>query len=268
MHRSHTDTHKDGRTRAKRTSCSARVSEYLASSIKVDILVETQLLILTLSTGVQDAISFPDFRCFASNQTGNTVLMAVGAAGIGGDLFHLPSIGVSLALFVAGAAMTGHIGHAIGSRRRAWLLFTNLTQTAMVFGAAAIQFTHGVQQTGGWAWATIALLSFSSGAQVGACRAMQVPEITTAMATAAWVDFVIDPNFLVQSNRPRNRRALFLAFLVAGSFMGAFMRVRIGSAWALVVSALGKTLATAILLFSEEEPRREFPTPMLVSESP
>jgi uncharacterized membrane protein YoaK (UPF0700 family) len=229
------------------------LSRYLSSSVRVDVLVELQLLLLTLSTGIQDAISFPDFRCFASNQTGNTVLLAVGAAGFSGDIFHLPTLGVSLAAFVAGAVTTGQMGHVVGARRRGWLLLTNLAQTVMVFGAAAIQFSHGVHDSGGWALGAITLLAFSSGAQVACCRAMQIPEITTAMATAAWVDFVIDRDFLVVSNRPRNRRALFLAFLVAGSFMGAYMHRTIGSANALVVSGAGKVLVTALLLLNRRE---------------
>lgn len=237
-----------------RASRSVKLAKYLSTSIRVDVLVEIQLLILTLSTGIQDAISFPDFQCFASNQTGNTVLLAVGAAGFNGDMFHLPMLGVSLALFVTGAIMTGQIAHVVGARRRDWLFFTNLIQTAMVFGAAGIQFSHGVQESGRWAMGAISLLAFSSGAQVASCRPMQIPEITTAMATAAWVDFVIDPQLLAASNRPRNRRALFLALLVAGSFMGAYMHMRIGSACALVVSGAGKALVTGLLLFNREEP--------------
>jgi len=248
------ETQRTHSSTTNRASISAKVFKYTFASIEVNILIELQLLILTLSTGIQDAISFPDFGCFASNQTGNTVLLAVGLAGVDSNLVHLPSIGLSLALFLAGAALTGHVGHAIGSRRRAWLLLTNLIQTAMVFGAAAIQFAHGVTETGGWALGAIGLLAFSSGAQVASCRAMQVPEITTAMATAAWVDFIIDPKILVVSNRSRNRRALFLVFLVAGSFAGAFMQLRIGSGMALVVSAIGKSLAMGLLFVIKEEP--------------
>lgn len=39
---------------------------YLSAKITVDITVEIQLLIQTLATGIQDAVSFPDFGCFAS----------------------------------------------------------------------------------------------------------------------------------------------------------------------------------------------------------
>lgn len=34
---------------------------------------------LSFATGIQDAIAYPDFSCFASNQTGNTIILAIGA---------------------------------------------------------------------------------------------------------------------------------------------------------------------------------------------
>jgi uncharacterized membrane protein YoaK (UPF0700 family) len=58
---------------------------YLAATLRANLFIELQLLLLTFIIGVQDAIAIPDFKCFASNQTGNTVILAVGAAGIGGD---------------------------------------------------------------------------------------------------------------------------------------------------------------------------------------
>lgn len=227
---------------------------YSLFDLNVDNLVEFQLLLATFCTGLQDAISYPDFRCFASNQTGNTVVLAVGIANYNynaskmDSLFHLPNIAMSLGMFLAGAIITGQMGNYIGGRRRGWQFATNLAQTAMVFGAAAIHFTHDVEQTGNWALAIVALLAFSSGAQVAAARAFRVQEITTAMATAAWVDLVIDPKLLGTNNHSRDRRALFLASLIAGSFAGAFMYSKIGSPCALVVSAAGKTLVTAMML--------------------
>jgi uncharacterized membrane protein YoaK (UPF0700 family) len=246
-----------GGTPMEPPTSSFRLSQYFYSAIRVDTLVEIQLLLLTFSTGIQDAISFPDFLCFASNQTGNTVVLAVGLAGYSGELFHLPNIGMSLAMFLAGAVVTGRIGNYIGPRRRAWLLLTNLLQTAMVIAAAAIQFFHRVQASGPWALGAIALLAFSSGAQVASARPMEIPEITTAMATAAWVDLVIDPKISDVRNRSRDRRALFLASLVAGSFAGAFMHSRIGSPLALVVSAIGKAIVTATLLINRRPPQEE-----------
>jgi Protein of unknown function (DUF1275) len=81
-------------------------------------------------------------------------------------------------------------------------------------------------------------------------RPMRVQEITTAMATAAWVDLVIDPQLLAVHNHARDRRALFLVALVAGSFAGAYAHPPIGSANTLILSAVGKMLVTVTLLFN------------------
>ncbi|KAJ9634395.1 hypothetical protein H2204_006220 [Knufia peltigerae] len=225
-----------------------RLKRYLLSSIGVDWLIETQLLLLTFSTGMQDAISFPDFHCFASNQTGNSVILAVGLAGQGGDLFDIKNVGVSLAVFVSGALVTGQIARIVGPRLRVWLFVTHLMQTVMGFGAAILQATYGPNESGPSALGAISLLAFSSSAQVASMRPFRIQEITTAMATAAWVDLVIDPKLLAMNNHPRDRRALFLGILIAGSFAGAFAHRRIGSSNTLIIAAAIKLLVTVSLL--------------------
>lgn len=235
----------------------SRLQKYFFSSLRVDYLIELQLLVLSFSTGIQDAISFPDFHCFASNQTGNSVVLAVGLAGQGGDLFSLPNVGLSLGMFISGAIITGQIANVVGPRRRAWLLLTHLMQTIMSFAAAVVQAFWPNQTFGPSALPAIALLAFSSGAQVASMRPLRIPEITTAMATAAWVDLVVDPKLLAVKNHSRDRRAMFLAALVVGSFAGAFMHISIGSSNALIVSAAGKLLVTVTLLFNREQPREE-----------
>jgi uncharacterized membrane protein YoaK (UPF0700 family) len=231
----------------------SKMRTYLAAPLCADLLIELQLLLLTFGIGVQDAIAFPEFKCFASNQTGNTVVLAVGAAGLGGDHFSLLNIGISLATFVTGATITGQIANVVGANRRDWLLVTHLTQALMVFGAAAVQGASGGQGTGPFAMGSIALLAFSSGAQVASMRPMRIQEITTAMATAAWVDFVIDPRLLSTKNRPRNRRALFLLTLIGGSFAGAFMYKIFGSANTLTLAAMVKLSVTFTLLLNKPQ---------------
>lgn len=83
------------------------------------------------------------------------------------------------------------------------------------------------------------------------------------MATAAWVDLVIDPRLLVfgtapdKVNRPRNRRLAFLATLVAGSLVGAGVYRTAGSAVAVFVSAGGKAVVTGMYFFNGSEEWRE-----------
>ncbi|KAL2022782.1 hypothetical protein VTK56DRAFT_4598 [Thermocarpiscus australiensis] len=252
--------------------------QYLNDNVRPSAFAELELVILTFCIGVQDAVSFPDFHCFASNQTGNTVflMLAVVLPEMNGDMFVTANIGVALGLFLAAAWLTGQLGHVIGARRRLWLVLCNLTQTCLVFAAAGVQYWYVgsgvsflagsgnktvvvVDTAGGSGSSTsstlvaIGLLAAAAGSQVVQSRSLRMPEISTAMATAAWVDLLIDRDLFALRNRPRNRRLGFLGALILGSLAGAFIFRRLGSAAALVVSGAGKMLVTVMFLFNEAE---------------
>lgn len=55
------------------------------NNIKEDLLRESELVLLSFATGIQDAASCVDYGCFASNQTGNMLFLALvyAAAAIG-----------------------------------------------------------------------------------------------------------------------------------------------------------------------------------------
>lgn len=211
-----------------------------------------------------DAVSFPDFHCFASNQTGNTVflVLAIVLPEMNGEMFVTANIGVALGFFLAAAWLTGQLGHIIGPRRRLYLLVCNAVQTALVFAAAAVQYAQHASTPGGElhlagprTLVAIGLLASAAGSQVVLSRALAMTEITTAMATAAWVDLVIDPGLVrgLTKNRPRNRRVAFLTALVLGTLAGAFIYKRVGSPAALVVSGAGKALVTGMFFWSPQE---------------
>ena len=226
---------------------------HLLSPVRKDILGEIELLCLTFCTGMQDAATYPDYHCFASNQTGNTVLLVLCAIvpGVARSVFAVPNISLSLAFFLFGAFATGQIGNRVDCRRRLWILTTNLLQTAMVFAAAALQFRVKGDESPIIAGAIVALLACASGSQVVLSRSLNMSEISTAAATAAWVDLLIDPHMCGLKNRPRDRRALFLIALVAGSFVGAgFYRLSGGSRWSILISGVGKLLVTLMFLFN------------------
>ncbi|KAL5603781.1 hypothetical protein FOVSG1_006531 [Fusarium oxysporum f. sp. vasinfectum] len=202
----------------------------------------------------QDMIEALEARqCFASNQTSNSVVLAIGVAGDHDNFLSSSNVGLSLGMLLSGALVTGQLANAVGSRGRAWLIVSHIAQTILTFAAAAIHTISDDKGTGSSAKASLALLAFASGAQVASMRPFRIQEITTAMATACWVDFVIDQNLFELKNRPRDRQAAFLVALVAGSFAGAFVRSRVGSSNALIVSAAGKTLVTLTFLFNPEE---------------
>lgn len=202
-----------------------------------------------------DAVSFPDYHCFASNQTGNTVflMLALVLPQLNGEMFFTASIGAALGFFLAGGWITGQLSHIIGPRNRLWLVTCNFLQAAMVFGAGAIQHVYGIDLEGRRTIAVLALLAFASGSQVVQSRSLAMTEISTAMATAAWVDLMIDPKLFALTNRPRTRRVVFLLALVIGALLGAAIYRTAGSSVAILVSAGGKLLVAFMYLFNEAE---------------
>lgn len=192
---------------------------------------------------------------FASNQTGNTIFLAVGAAGIAPENFSFQNIGFSLGFFVLGGWIMGQIGNVVGSRRRLWVLLSSLIQTALIWAAVAIEYTMPTQRSGKQAWLVLALLAFAAGGQVAMARGLKIVEITTAMATAAYVDLVVDPNLYGWNNRGRNRRAAFLVTLSLGGFAGAYANKGMGSAFSVLLSAVLKTIASVAFAFNAGSPR-------------
>ena len=172
---------------------------------------------------------------------------------LNGNMFVTSNIGVALGAFLGGGYLTGQLSHLIGPRKRWWLLLCNFLQTCMVFGAAALQYTHGTAEEGSVALAVVGLLALSAGSQVVQSRSLAMTEISTAMATAAWVDLVIDQRLFQTKNRPRTRRVAFLASLVAGALVGAAIYREAGSATAIVVSAAGKSVVTLLYFFTTSD---------------
>jgi uncharacterized membrane protein YoaK (UPF0700 family) len=221
--------------------------DYLLDDIREDIILESQLLLLSFATGIQDAAAWTEFSCFASNQTGNTLFLAIGVAGLADNAYSFQNIGMSLGSFVAGGLVMGQIGNQVGVRKRFWLLATSIIQTAMVFVAAAIRRYY---QGASAALLALFLLAFSSGGQVAMSRSLKITEITTAMATAAYVDVVVDPEILQRHNRLRNRRVLFLAMITAGCFVGAFVMKASNSTLTIVLCGVCKVIVTVVFFFS------------------
>ncbi|KAL3440416.1 hypothetical protein BJX65DRAFT_300503 [Aspergillus insuetus] len=188
---------------------------YLNEDIREDFLLECQLLLLSFATGIQDAAAWPEF-----------------ASGLANNAYGFSNIGMSLAMFILGGLVMGQMGNWFGVRRRLWLLLSSIIQTP-----------EGPDALG-----AIACLAFSSGAQVAMSRSLKITEITTAMATAAYIDVVVDPGLLKLHNRLRNRRVMFLVMLTTGCFVGAFAVRAVNSSFALLWCAVGKSMVTVSLL--------------------
>lgn len=180
-------------------------------------------------------------------------MLAVILPDLNGEMFITANIGAALGFFLLGGWVTGQVSHLVGPRVRLWLVICNFLQSCLVFAAAAIQYIHGASLGGRDAVLVVALLAFASGSQVVQSRSLEMTEISTAMATAAWMDLMIDPGLFKLKNRPRTRRVMFLATLVLGALAGAGIYRSAGSWVAILVSAAGKMLVTGMYLFNSTD---------------
>lgn len=178
------------------------------------------------------------------------MFIVIGAANLEGAAYNLSHVGMSLGAFIAGCWTVGQIGHFVGVRKRLWLIASSAFQTALVYAAATIQYSLPTQQGSSEALTAIFFLAFSSGAQVALGRSLQITDITTAMATAAFADVAADSNLLKLENRPRNRRIIFLLMLITGCLVGAFSQAAINTTFAIVLCAICKTIATFTFLLN------------------
>ena len=228
----------------------SRIATYLSAQLAPDAFLEVELMLLAFAAGINDATTFPDYRVFASNQTGNTALLAVGALGLAQETVDLRDVGFSLGLFVVGGTLLGQLGHRRGRTKRSWLLCTNIVQTLFVFAAAALRHWVSTDIDNSARFAVICLLAFASGGQVAMARTVDVPEVTTAMVTSAYIDLVTDRALFAARNRPRNRRGAFVLALLLGSFIGAAAYREVSPAFALLLAGLVKLGVCISLLFN------------------
>lgn len=233
--------------------------------------LEYELLALALATGIIDAVSFPKFHCFVSNQTGNTVLFAVTAFALFGTrqetTFQVPAphLATSLGFFIVGVFAAGQISNRLETKSsRWWLLTTNILQTVFVLLASLLSLLFPTGHYDGTAINTapilcsIGLLALSSGSQVAMSRQLGMPEIPTTQATAAYVDLFVDPQFFVpiRENRSRNRRVAFITTLCIGSFIGAPAYHYVNTALAIFLAAIIKIFVTIMFFFNKTKEQR------------
>ena len=94
------------------------------------------LLLLTVSTGLVDAVSYLGLgRVFTANMTGNVVLLGFGIAGTAG----LPVVAplVSLGAFLAGSGIGGALAHRADDRAPMLRLALGL-EAALILAAALV----------------------------------------------------------------------------------------------------------------------------------
>ncbi|KXT17765.1 hypothetical protein AC579_3647 [Pseudocercospora musae] len=222
---------------------------YFFQEVAGDKYLEFQLLLMTMVTGALDAMTFTQYRVFASKMTGNTLFLALYA-------FRLPAldpgieknVGISIGVFIFGAIFFGHLGHVSRQRRRIWLLISNSFQAILMLAAAAIRYWVSRNRTGSGAMAIIACLAFAESGQIANALNVSMPELNTTMITGALIQLCTDKDIFKVHNTKRNRRLAFFTAMLAGCFIGtAVLAKRSPSAVIVVVAAMKGALVISFL---------------------
>ncbi|KAH8078334.1 DUF1275 domain protein [Filobasidium floriforme] len=201
------------------------------------------LLIVTLTTGLLDASTFSSFNVFASNQTGNAILLTLAAANAAPVELH--NTAASLGGFLFCGLVAGKLGNWMGNRNRGWLLMSNLVQLVILLlvtilsspSIHILESTHRASQ-----WITLLLLASSAGFQVAMAKTSGVQEVPTAMLTSPFIEFATDKALYKKWTaggcvKSRNRRAIYITCLMGGSLIGAYMHRYTGGATSVLILA-------------------------------
>jgi uncharacterized membrane protein YoaK (UPF0700 family) len=191
----------------------------------------TLLIVLTVTTGLVDAVSFLGLnRVFVANMTGNVVFLGFALAGDPQLSMWAPL--VALAAFTAGAWSAGRVAGWLQDARRGFAALT-AAHTLLVSGALAVAQVAGHRESGVQA-ALIGLLGYGMGLQNAAAFRLAVPDlVTTTVLTTILTRLAADP-----PGRAVLRRSVSLAALFSGAVTGAVLYLSTGPVPVLATAAL------------------------------
>lgn len=231
------------------------------------------LYIVTFATGLLDAISYGTFYVFASNQTGNVIILLSLSLDLRSRYENdrgpsILTVGISLASFITFAFLSGRVGLKYGHQLRYWLLLSTSVQCFLFLITAILMQLHVLSTDDQNVFPThpkldaipMAILASAAGLQVSQARTSGVNEIPTAMLTSPMVDFLVHPDLLVwqlRSNgnpgvKSRNIRAMYIFCLVSGVVVGAAIDLHQGVAAATFMAFAVRFVGLMILFISPE----------------
>jgi uncharacterized membrane protein YoaK (UPF0700 family) len=211
--------------------------------------VPALLLVLTMTTGVIDAVSVLGLgRVFTANMTGNIVFLGFALARVPG--FSLRRSLAALAAFLVGAVIGGRLGLRRDGSPRRWLFTVAVVEATLFFAAAlaASGFDRDTLAPVGRLYALIALTAVAMGIRNATVRRLAVPDLTTTVLTLTLTGLGAD-SWLAGGTNPRwGRRVASVAAMLAGAIVGATLVLSVGLAWPLALTATLTLLATLVYL--------------------
>ena len=206
-----------------------------------DTSLRAALLILSLVTGIVDAVSVLGFGVFTANMTGNVVFLGFAVAGAPG--FSMARSATSLGAFLIGALIGGRLGSAKAGVRRSWLTTVAVCEAALLFVAAVASTGFATSAPG--LYAVIILMAVAMGLRNATVRQLAVPDLTTTVLTLTLTGIAADSSLAGGKNPRIWRRIGSVVAMFVGAVVGTLL-LRYGMALPLLLSGVCVLVVTFI----------------------
>ena len=213
----------------------------MAGSREPDGPLPPLLLILTMITGMVDAVSFLALgHVFVANMTGNVVFLGFALSGAIG--LSIPASLVAIAAFLGGGLAGGFLAERFRGHRGRLLRTGLAVEFPLLALGVVIAAAGGDPVEHGRRYVLIAVLAVAMGIQNAVARRLAVPDLTTTVLTMTLTGIAADSTLAGGEGARLGRRALAVGAMLAGACFGALIVLDVSAA-----AALGA--ATGILAF-------------------
>ena len=222
-------------------------------SLPVEHRYTVGLLLLTVSTGAIDAVSYLALdRVFTGNMTGNVLF--IGFALVGVDGIPLLNNVIALLGFVAGSIVSGRVigrGHPRGLPRASAATLLVAAGVLSLLGVTLVLFTQ-LSEAG--LLVVTFLLALCMGGQVSAVKPIGNSDVTTIVVTNTVANLARDTRLGGGTNASWLPRLLAIIAMFAGAAIGAAAVVGAGRSVALLIAAAIFVSATTVLIATSRRP--------------
>jgi uncharacterized membrane protein YoaK (UPF0700 family) len=203
------------------------------------------LLLLTVTTGLVDAVSFLGLgHVFTANMTGNVVFLAFALAGADG--LSVSASLLALGCFLIAAAGGGRLARRMETSPRRWLVTASSGETLLLAAAAVMAIGVPVNGSFARAWPVVALTAGAMGIRNATVRRLGVADLTTTVLTLTLTGLAADSSLAGGTNPRPTRRAGSVIAMFAGALLGAVLVLHNSLAWPLVIACGAAAVATVM----------------------
>jgi len=193
------------------------------------------LLVLTIVTGVVDAVSYLKLgRVFVANMTGNVVFLGFAIADP--QAFSIPAPLAAIGAFCVGALGGGRLSLLHGQHRGRHITIALYVELVLVGATLMVSILTLDLGTAESAYALIALLAFAMGFQNATARHIGIPDLTTTVLTLTITGLAAEANLAGWKNAHLRRRLSAIAAMFLGAALGAVLVVRFGVSAAIALA--------------------------------